>query len=131
MKNGVYVAKDLVTTYHGLDTQYSYPRNLNIDFNFKNGYSILEDLRVKGHVIVSDKQVTDAAKAIKPKEWKSVIFSYVDDLAERALLEDPEFTKNSILVQKSELNPDRFETSLSYKRTGFARIQSTTVKAGF
>lgn len=131
LKSGVYVAKDLVTTYHGEDSLYSYPRNLNIDFNFKNGYSILEDIRVKGHVIVSDKQVTDARKVIKPKEWKSVLFSYVDELAEAALIEDPDFSKSTILVQKSTDNPDRFETSLSYKRTGFSRIQSTTVTAGF
>lgn len=131
LKAGVYVAKDLVTTYHGTDTIYSYPRNLNIDFNFKNGYSILEDLRVKGHAIVSDKQVTDAPKVIKPKEWKSVLMSYVDELAEAALLEDPDFSKSTIVVIKSDTNPDRFETTISYKITGFARIQSTTATAGF
>lgn len=131
LKNSRYQVKDLVTTYHDGDTQYSYPRNLNIDFNVKNGYSILENQRVKGHVIVNDKQVTDAVKAIKPKEWKSLLFSYFDELAENALIEDPQFTKESMLVQKSDTNPDRFETNLSYKRTGYARIQSTTVKAGF
>lgn len=131
MKNGKYQATDLVTTYHDGDTAYCYPRNLNIDFNVKNGYSVLESIRVKGHVIVADKQVTDVAKAIKPKEWKSVLMTYFDSLGEAALLENPQFSKDSLVVQKSTTNTDRFETTFSYKRTGFARIQSTTATAGF
>ena len=58
-------------------------------------------------------------------------FGYFDDLAERALVNEPDFSKANLLVQISETNPDRFETNFKYKRTGIARIQSTDAEAGF
>ena len=38
---------------------------------------------------------------------------------------------DSLLVELSSSNPDRLETSFRYKRTGFLRISSTTMEAGF
>lgn len=134
LKNGYYEVEDLVTTYHpaGEDPlQYSRPRNLNIDFNIKDGYSILESQRVKDHVIIRDNQVTEVNKAIKPKEWKSLLYSYFDDLAESALINDAAFSKSSLRVQISTVVPSRLETTFRYKRTETVRIGSTTAEAGF
>jgi phage tail sheath gpL-like len=134
LENGSYQIQDLVTTYHPdgeTPLQYAYPRNLNIDWNFKDGLSILESRNVKDHVLVQDGQVTDAPKSVKPKQWKAVIFDYIDDLAVSALIKDPEFSKQSLRVEVSTDNPDRFESFIKYKRTGVARIQSTDVEAGF
>ena len=39
--------------------------------------------------------------------------------------------QKSITVGLSTLNPDRLETFFKYKRTGVARISSTTAQAGF
>jgi hypothetical protein len=39
--------------------------------------------------------------------------------------------QNSITVEVSSINPDRLETFFRYKRTGTARISSTTAEAGF
>lgn len=134
LENGSYKIQDLVTTYHPegeIPLQYAYARNLNIDWNVKDGYGILESQNVKDHVILADNQVSDAEKTVKPKQWKAVLFDYFDALAERALIGDPEFSKESCDVQRSESNPDRFETFFRYRRTGIARIQSTDVEAGF
>lgn len=134
LEKGSYKIQDLVTTYHPageIPLQYAYTRNLNLDWNIAFGYKILEELNVKDHVILADNQLTDATKAIKPKEWKAVLFDFADDLAVRALINNPDFFKNSLQVQVSGVNPDRFETSFSYKRTGTARIESTDVEAGF
>lgn len=134
LKQGAYQIQDLVTTYHPADEtplQYAYCRNLNLDWNVKDGYSTLETIRVKDHVIITDNQVTDVAKAIKPKEWKANLFQFFDELSERALIKNPEFSKTSLQVQVSDTNPDRFETFFRYRRTGIARIESTDVEAGF
>lgn len=129
-----YKVQDLVTTYHPEGEnplQYAYARNLNLDFNVAFGYQAIEETNVKDHVLVRDNQVTDVNNAIKPAEWKAVLSTYFDGLAERALINDPNFSKASLQVQVSDTNPDRFETAFRYRRTGIARIESTDVEAGF
>lgn len=134
LENGAYRIQDLVTTYHPsgeTPLQYAYSRNLNLDWNIKDGYSILESQNVKDHVIIGDNQVSDAEKTVKPRQWKAVLVDYFSDLAERALIREPQFSVGTLQVQRGETNPDRFETFFRYKRTGIARIESTDVEAGF
>lgn len=134
LENGKYQVQDFVTTYHPegeTPLQYAYPRNLNIDWNIKDGYGILEKRNVKDHVLVMDNQVTDVAKSVKPKQWKAVLYDYFADLAVRALIKDPDFSKESLKVEVDAVNVDRFNTFFRYRRTGVARIQSTDAEAGF
>lgn len=134
LENGFYKVQDFVTTYHPageIPLQYAYVRNLNVDWNVADGYRILETRNVKDHVLVLDGQVTDAVKSVKPKQWKAVLFGYMDDLGVKALLKDPQFSKDSLQVEVNATNPDRFDTFFRYKRTGIARIESTDVEAGF
>lgn len=134
LENGAYKVMDLVTTYHPdgeVPLQYAYSRNLNLDWNVCDGYRTLETLRLKDKVLIMDDQVTTVSGAIKPKEWKAVVFDMFEDLAERALINNPQFSKDSLQVQISTINPDRFETAFRYKRTGIARIESTDAEAGF
>lgn len=131
---GQYKVEDFVTTYHPdgeLPPQFRYPRNLMIDFNLKFGYYVLQELYVVDHSISNDDDVVTAAKVVKPKKWKAVLYEYSEDLAKRALIAEPGFMQDSLTVNISATNPDRFETFFRYKRTGFARISSTTVAAGF
>lgn len=134
LSQGAYRIQDLVTTYHPdgeVPLQYAYVRNLTVDFNVAFGYKALEEINVKDHTLVLDNQISEAAKTVKPREWKAVLFDYFDDLGLRALFKDVQFSKDSLLVQISPTNPDRFETFFRYKRTGIARIESTDVEAGF
>ena len=134
LKNGAYLIQDFVTTYHPdgeVPLQYNYVRNLNVDFNVAYKYRLLEQLYLVDKVIVSDDQLVSIGNAIKPIEWKSIVFGLFDDLAEIGLIIDPEFSKASVVVNISTVNPNRFETTFSYKRTGTVRIASTTAKAGF
>lgn len=133
-ENGYYTIQDLVTTYHPSGEQplqYAYTRNLVLDWNVRSGYKILEDINVRDKVIVQDGQVTDSRNSVKPKQWKAVLYDYFDDLAVRALIENPEFSQESLTVEIDGTNPDRFNTSFRYKRTGIARIVSTDAEAGF
>jgi phage tail sheath gpL-like len=132
--NGAYKVQDLVTTYHPegeVPLQYSYPRNLNIDFNVADSYRTLETIFLKDKTLVADDQIVDVDNCIKAKEWKGIVYAMFDDIAEKALINDPAFSKASMVTQISVTNPNRFETTFSYKRTGIARIESTTAKAGF
>lgn len=131
---GKYVIQDLVTTYHPegeTPLQFNYARNLNLDWNVADSYRTLEKIRLRDRVIIKDFQVTDSKNAIKPKEWKAVLFELFDEMARKALINEPNFSKESLQVEIPTTNPNRFETFFRYKRTGIARIESTTAEAGF
>lgn len=134
LENGLFKIQDLVTTYHPdgeVPLQYAYTRNLNLDWNISDSYRTLENIRLKDKALVRDEQIVEVSGAIKPKEWKAVVYDLINDWAVKALINDPQFSKDSLLVQISTTNPDRFETFFRYKRTGIARIESTDVEAGF
>lgn len=131
---GAYQVQDFVTTYHPageVPPQFRYCRNLLLDFNVRYGYYLLEQANVVDHVIANDDDTVSAAKTVKPKQWKGIVDQYATDLSVRGLIADPEFTQDSITVGISSSNPDRLETFFRYKRTGVARISSTTAEAGF
>lgn len=131
---GRYVVQDFVTTYHPVGEtppQFRYCRNIMIDLNVRYGYYLLEQTNVVDHAIAENDDVVSAQNVIKPKQWKQILDKYADDLANRALIVDPEFMQDSIDVDLSEANPDRLETFFRYKRSGFVRIASTTAEAGF
>lgn len=134
LENGTYKIQDLVTTYHPegeTPLLYAYPRTLNIHFNVKDTYITLEKLYLRDKTLISDTQLVDVDGCVKPMDWKSVVYEMFDNLAQKALLKDAAFSKSSLQVQISDTNPNRFETAFDYKTTGIARIESTTVKAGF
>lgn len=131
---GKYQVKDFVTTYHPVGEnppQFRYCRNLNLDFNVRYGYFLLEQINVVGHALAADDDIVVAENVIKPKTWKGIIDQYADDLAARALIVQSPFMQDSIEVNIGTSNPDRLETFFRYKRSGFARIASTTAEAGF
>lgn len=133
-ENGQFVIQDLVTTYQftGEDPlQFNYARNLNLDWNVKDAYYIIERRVVADKVIVKDDDIVNSTSVIKPKEWKSVLGSLFENLVEKALISDAEFSNNSLMVEIDAVNKNRINTFFRYRRTGIARILSTDVEAGF
>jgi phage tail sheath gpL-like len=131
---GKYIVEDFITTYRPIGEippQFRYCRNLNLDWNVRFGYYLLEQTNVVDHVIANDNDTVTASKVIKPKRWKSVLRTYAEGMASRGLIADPEFMVSSLIVNISTTNPDRLETFFRYKRTGLVRIASTTGEAGF
>lgn len=129
-----YQIQDMVTTYHPVGEtppQFRYVRNLNIDFNVRFGYFLKEEINVVDHAIAENEDVVNVGNVIKPKQWIQILDAYADDLAKRALIVDPAFMQDSLTVSISTTNPDRLETFFRYKRSGYARISSTTAEAGF
>lgn len=131
---GRYLVQDFVTTYHPVGEtppQFRYVRNLMIDFNVRFGYYLLEQDNVMNHSISNDNDVVSATDVIKPKQWKAILGDYFIDLAARALIVDAAFSNTSLTVSIGTTNPDRLESFFRYKRSGYARIASTTAEAGF
>jgi phage tail sheath gpL-like len=131
---GKYVVQDFVLTYHPIGEeppQWRYVRNLVIDFNMRFGYYLLEQIHVVDHAIAGDNDTVLVGKVIKPKMWKQIVDKYAKDQSEKGLIVDPAFMQKSITTGIGTNNPDRLETFFRYKRSGFARISSTTAEAGF
>ena len=132
--NGQYQVVDFVTTYHPdgeTPPQFRYCRNLNIDFNVRYGYFLLEQINVVDHAIANDEDTITATRVIKPKIWKGILDTYADTLSKKAIIVDASFMQDSITVDISSSNPDRLNSFFKYKRSGYARISSTTAEAGF
>lgn len=132
--SGAYQVQDFITTYHPVGEvppQFRYCRNLNLDFNVRYGYYLLEQINVVSHMIAGDNDNVTASNVIKPKQWKAIISQYAIDLTQKGLVADTAFMQASIRVSISTIDPDRLETFFRYKRTGVARILSTTAQAGF
>ncbi|APZ82856.1 putative tail protein [Flavobacterium phage FL-1] len=131
---GQYQIQDLVTTYHPageVPLLYNYVRTLNIHWNVKDAYVTLEKVNLKDKTIVRDDQFVEVDNVIKPREWKGIASGLFEDLAQAALINDPQFSKSGLRVQISATNPNRFETAFPYKTTATVRISSTTATAGF
>jgi phage tail sheath gpL-like len=129
-----YEVVDFVTTYNAVGENppaYRYVRSLVIDFNVNFTYHIKEHLYVIDKVIARDSDIISATNVIKPSSWKQILISMTNDLVNRGLLTDSEFTIASIQVGISATNPDRFETFLKMKRSSYSRQQATTVEIGF
>lgn len=131
---GQFLMKDIVTTYHPdgeVPAQYAYVRNLILDWNVYYGYYLLEKQYVEGKLLANDGDNVTASDVITPKLWKQILSSYFTQLATRGLIADPDFSKASLQVGISSVNPRRFETFFRYKRTETVGIASTTAQAGF
>lgn len=134
LKNSAYKVQDLVTTYHPageVPLIFNECRYLVIDWNIKYGYGLLEDVNLKDKTIIADGQYTTVQDVISPSDWKAILFTYFDSLATLGLITNATFSKTSLVVEIDPSNPNRFNTTFSYKRTGTSEIESTTVTVGF
>ena len=132
--DGNYRVVDFATTFHPtgeLNPSFRFVRSLVQDFNFRFGYFLLEQINVVDHAIASNTDIVSATKVIKPKQWVAILRQYAVDLGDRGLIADVPFMQNNISVSISSTNPDRLNTQLTYKRSGYVRIASTLVQVGF
>ncbi len=131
---GAYQIQDPVTTYHPageIPPQFRYARNLVVDWNTRYTYLLLEANNVLNKVIANDNDVVNASNVIKPKIWKGILATMAENMVLRGLWVDAQFTIDSIQVSISTVNPDRFNTTFKYKRSGVVRQADTEATAGF
>ena len=135
-----YYIKDFIT-FRRIPAQadtakdWRYCRDINgIDFNIMFRYLVLEGRSLRGKTMVNDLDQPDqsvSSDVIKPKDWKGLVTQFFEELNAKALIADVPFSQESLLVGISGVNPQRFDTSFNYKRTGIARVTSSTAYAGF
>jgi phage tail sheath gpL-like len=133
--SGKYQLKDPVTTFHpdgDLRPAFRYRRDLMIDFIIRYRYRILENLYVIGKAISDDNATVAGDKeVIRPKDWKAILISSLfAGLENDALIADKAYSASSLIVGIDENNPNRFNTSFGYLKTGIARISATDAQSG-
>jgi phage tail sheath gpL-like len=132
--NGVYTIVDLVTTYNVTGEYppfYRYVRDLNVHFNYKFGYFLLQQINVEGKVLLPDSSTATADNIIKPGMWAAEVAVYNLSCEKRALLVNVKANNKTIKSQISSSNPNRLDTTQSVQISGITRIAATTVYGGF
>jgi hypothetical protein len=130
----VYHIIDFVTTYNvsgEFPEFYRYCRDLNLNWNYKFGYHLLEQQKLVGKTLVNDADTVTVPDCVKPKDWKAEVIGYNNNCAARAIIADAAFANASVNVGIGSTNPNRMETTVSYKLTGVATQSATTVTQGF
>lgn len=132
--SGNYVMKDFITTYHPVGEVppfFRYVRDLVLDQNVIFRYQMEEARYVLDKTIVGDDDDVDVDDCIKPKQWKAILINKFEEWTKAALISDAKFSADSLKVQLSPTNPNRFNTTFKGKRTGFVRQSSSTYSVGF
>lgn len=132
---GKYQLKDPVTTYHPegeIVPAFRWRRDLMLDLNLRYRYRVLEETYLMGKTIAGDKDDVSSTNVIKPKQWKAIILDQlINQAVSDGLITDAAFSAQSLVVNIDSTNPNRFNTTFRYKKTGIARISATTVESGF
>jgi len=134
-KNGAYIIKDLVTTYHPegeVIPYYAYVRDLNIYSNYVYRYNLLKAEELTGKQIARNADSVSAPGVIKPMDIVALIGSrLIDGAVQDGLIVDAEYSKSTIVVEIDSSNPNRINDTHDIKISGVAYITSSTVRGGF
>lgn len=127
---------DVVTMYHPA-SEGKYPSRryvvdmiklMNIIYNVR---LIMEADELKGAPLVEDSTVTSNKSAIQPKSVKTWFLNLAKSLADKAIIQDLETTKNGLEVSIDSENPKRLNVSFPVKLSGNVEVTSTDILFGF
>ena len=137
VKNGsVAELSDVVTMYHptneGKYPGYRYVvdmiKLMNVVYNVR---LIMEQDDMKGAPLVEDSTVTSNKAAIQPKTVKTWFLNLAKSLADKALIQDVDFTKEGLTVSIDSENPKRLNVVFPVKLSGNVEVSSTDIYFGF
>jgi phage tail sheath gpL-like len=126
---------DIITFYHP-EGELIPPRRYvvdlvklqNIVFNLR---LIMEAEEKKGAPLVSDATVTTNPKAIQPKMVRAELMNLADSLARAAIMQEPIFTKENLVVKIDSTNPKRLNYQYPVKLSGNVEVISGDLYFGF
>ena len=127
---------DVVTMYHPA-SEGKYPslryvvdiiKLMNIIYNVR---LIMEADELKGAPLVEDATVTSNKTAIQPKTVKTWFLNLAKSLADKAIIQDVETTKNGLAVAIDSENPKRLNVTFPVKLSGNVEVTSTDIYFGF
>lgn len=132
--NGQYRIWDLVTTYNEegeFPPFYRWVRDLNIYFNYKFGYRLLEEQKLHGKTLVTDGSTASTDTVVRPSGWKAEVAAYNLSCERRALIVNAAANNKKIQVDINDENPNRLDTIQDIQISGVVRVGATTIKGGF
>ena len=127
---------DIVTMYHPA-SEGKYPSRRyvcdmiklqNIIYNVR---LIMEADELKGAPLIEDATVTSNKTAIQPKTVKTWFLNLAKSLADKAIIQDVETTKNGLEVAIDSENPKRLNVTFPVKLSGNVEVTSTDIYFGF
>ena len=127
---------DVVTMYHPA-SEGKYPSRryvvdiiklMNIIYNVR---LIMEADELKGAPLVEDTTVTSNKTAIQPKTVKTWFLNLAKNLADKAIIQDVETTKDGLEVSIDSENPKRLNVVFPVKLSGNVEVTSTDIYFGF
>jgi phage tail sheath gpL-like len=126
---------DIITFYHPDGEQVPSRRYvvdlvklMNVVFNVR---MIMEANEKKGAPMVSDATVTSNPRAIQPKTVKTELMNLANSLALAAIIQEPIFTKENLIVKIDNANPKRLNVQYPVKLSGNVEVTSTDIYFGF
>lgn len=126
---------DIVTFYHPENEAIPSRRYVvdlvklqNVVFNVR---MILEADSKKGAPLVSDETVTTNPTAVQPKMVKAELMNLADSLARAAIIQEPAFTKENLVVKIDSMNPKRLNVQYPVKLSGNVEVVSGDIYFGF
>lgn len=131
---GYYQIVDLVTTYNPAGEYppfYRYVRDLNVHFNYKFGYYLLQQQVAVGKTLVPDNSSANTDTIVKPKMWVAAVAVYNKECEKRALIVNATENNKKIRAQISATNPNRMDTTQPIQISAIGRVLATTVYGGF
>lgn len=127
---------DIVTMYHPA-SEGNYPSRRyvcdmiklqNIIYNVR---LIMEADELKGAPLIEDATVTSNKTAIQPKTVKTWFLNLAKNLADKAIIQDVETTKNGLEVAIDSENSKRLNVTFPVKLSGNVEVTSTDIYFGF
>lgn len=127
---------DIVTFYHPT-SEGKFPSRryvvdimklMNIVYNMR---LILEADEKKGAPLIEDNTVTSNPAAVQPKMVKSELLNLAKTLADKAIIQDTEFSKDGLKAEIDSENPKRLNVTFPVKLSGNAEVISGEVYYGF
>jgi len=92
---------------------------------------IMEADEKKGAPLVSNETVTTNPRAIQPKMIKTELMNLADALGRAAIISEPVFTKENLIVKIDSVNPKRVNLQYPIKLSGNIEVTSNDIYFGF
>jgi phage tail sheath gpL-like len=100
----------------------------NVVFNVR---MVLESNEKKGAPLVSDATATSNPRAIQPKTVRTELMNLANSLARAAIIQEPVFTKENLVVKIDSFNPKRLNVQFPCKLSGNLEVTSADIYFGF
>ena len=134
LENGKYTVQDCVNTYAPdgvVNPKFMYVRDLIIDWNIGYNWKIIVIRDIQDKALVSNDSAVRVGETISPKAVKALLIGLITESNELALVNDKQFSINSIQVGINSQNPTRLDIAFKYKRTSTANQVSTDAAVDF